>query len=244
MSRLFEELDYRHTPIGMLSLRRRRELRTGEDIYEIKLGDEFLMSSLFTASEIALSRLGLAEAPGSDLDVLVGGLGLGYTARAVLDDDRVRSLLVVDLLDAVIDWHREGILPLGAELTADRRCRLVQGDFFALADSDDGFDPAFPARTFDAILVDIDHSPEELLDRRSAYFYTPAGLAAVAAHLNPGGVFGLWSNNPPDDRFTERLSRVFAGARAEPITFHNPLQDRPSTQSVYLGRTSAIPPPA
>jgi spermidine synthase len=242
MSRLFEELDYRHTPIGMLSLRRRRELRTGEDIYEIKLGDEFLMSSLFTASEIALSRLGLAELTGSGFDVLVGGLGLGYTARAVLEDDRVRSLVVIDLLDAVIDWHREGVLPLGADLTADPRCRLAQGDFFALATSDDGLDPAFPGQRFDAILVDIDHSPKELLDQRSAHFYTPAGLKAVAAYLKPGGVFGLWSNNPPDDGFTKRLSGIFAGARAEPITFHNPLQDRPSTQSVYLGRTAAIPP--
>ena len=60
MSRLFEELDYRATPIGELSLRRRRELSLDVEVYEIKLGDEFLMSSLFTASEIALARLGLS----------------------------------------------------------------------------------------------------------------------------------------------------------------------------------------
>ncbi|MFC5482990.1 hypothetical protein ACFPNZ_08170, partial [Microvirga aerilata] len=60
MSALFEELDYRPTPMGALSLRRRRNLVSGGDIYEIKLGDEFLMSSLFTASEIARAQLGLA----------------------------------------------------------------------------------------------------------------------------------------------------------------------------------------
>ena len=67
MSALFEELDYRPTPIGALSLRRRKELRLGIDVFEIKLGDEFLMSSLFTASEIALARLGLAALDGDNL---------------------------------------------------------------------------------------------------------------------------------------------------------------------------------
>jgi hypothetical protein len=77
MSAAFEELDYRPTPFGAISLRRRRSLTTGDDIFEIKLGDEFLMSSLFTASEIALARLALAGLPGESLDVVVGGLGLG-----------------------------------------------------------------------------------------------------------------------------------------------------------------------
>src|ERR1700736_2887607 len=86
MSLNFEELDYRPTPIGALTLRRRRELSLGIDVYEIKLGDEFLMSSLFTVSEIALARLGLGELSGTSFDVVVGGLGLGYTARTVLED--------------------------------------------------------------------------------------------------------------------------------------------------------------
>ena len=112
MSLYFEELDYRLTPIGALSLRRRRELSLGVDVFEIKLGDQYLMSSLFTASEIALARLGLAELSGPGLDVVVGGLGLGYTAQAVLEHETVKSLLVVEALDAVIDWHETGLLPL------------------------------------------------------------------------------------------------------------------------------------
>jgi len=113
MSKLFEELDYRPTPIGALSLRRRRELSLGVDVFEIKLGDEYLMSSLFTASEIALARLGLAALEGVNLEVIVGGLGLGYTAQAVLEHEAVGSLIVVEMLDAVIDWHQTGLLPLG-----------------------------------------------------------------------------------------------------------------------------------
>ena len=89
-----------------------------------------------------------------------------------------------------------------------------------------GFDPDRPARRFHAILVDIDHSPEFLLDPGNAAFYQPEGLSKVAAHLRPGGVFGLWSNDEPDEAFTARLGGVFAEARAEPVTFHNPLQNR------------------
>lgn len=241
MPKFFEELDYRETPIGGLSLRRRREHRLGVDILEIMLGEEHLMSSLFTASEIALARLGLAALPGDHLDVVVGGLGLGYTAKAVLEDPRVASLTVIDLLQPVIDWHESGLIPLGPELTGDARCRLLQGDFFALAahpanDSEQGFDPDTPARRFDAILVDIDHSPDALLDDRSAGFYRPEGLQALAAHLKPGGIFGLWSDARADEEFTARMAGVFAEAWPEPVTFHNPLQDNEFTQTVYLGR--------
>jgi spermidine synthase len=241
MSRHFEELDYRMTPIGALSLRRRLEPTQGIDVYEIKLGDEFLMSSLFTASEIALARLGLAELSAAGLDVVVGGLGLGYTAQAVLEHEAVASLIVVEALDAVIDWHRQEVLPLGAALTADQRCRFVRGDFFGLATAAAGFDPDVPGRHFHAILVDIDHSPDFLLDPEHAAFYRPEGLRRLAAHLLPGGVFGLWSNDLPDPAFTARLAGAFAAARAEPVTFHNPLQNREFTQTVYLARTAAAP---
>lgn len=238
MSPLFEELDYRVTPIGALSLRRRRDLQLGVDVLEIKLGDEFLMTSYFTASEIALATLGLAACDGVQLEVLVGGLGLGYTAQAVLAEPRLASLTVIEMLEPVIAWHESGLLPLGAELTGDPRCRIMQGDFFALANAASGFDAAVPGRRFDAILVDIDHSPDALLDARSTSFYRPEGLAALARHLKPGGVFGLWSNDKPDPAFTARLAGVFAEAWAEPVSFHNPLQDKPFTQTVYLARSA------
>lgn len=236
MDPLFEELDYCPTPIGPVSLRRRMELTVKQVVYEVKLGDEFLMSSLFTASEEALARLGLAALEGEALDVVVGGLGLGYTARTVLEDARVGTLAVVEYLVPVIAWHRDGLLPLGPELTGDARCRFVQGDFFEMSASAEGFDPQQPGRRFDAILLDIDHSPEALLDERSSSFYRPDGLRALARHLKPGGIFGLWSNDAPDSAFTDRLDAVFSQAWAEPVTFHNPLLGQPFTQSVYLAR--------
>ncbi|SEO78618.1 Spermine/spermidine synthase [Salinihabitans flavidus] len=238
MSRLFEELDYCPTPIGALSLRRRRELKLGVDVYEIMLGQEFLMTSLFTDSEVALARLAIAAHGGEALDFVVGGLGLGYTAKEVLAHDSVSDLVVVDYLAPVIEWHEAGILPMGTELADDPRCRLVQGDFFDMAARPAGFDPDTPGRRFDAILVDIDHSPDALLDERSDSFYQPGGLRSVLRHLKPGGIFGLWSNEKTDARFLIRLEQVFPHAWAEPVTFHNPLTDRPFTQTVYLARAA------
>jgi hypothetical protein len=237
MSLRFEELAWRQTPMGEISLRRRLDPVLNTQVYEVKLGDEFLMSSLFTVAEIELARLGLAELAEDELDVVVGGLGLAYTALAVLDDHRVRSLIVVDALDEVIAWHQRGLLPFATGLTADPRCRLLHGDFFGLTAGPAGYDPDRPAHRVHAVLLDIDHSPRHLLHPRHAEFYTADGLRRLAAHLHPGGVFGLWSNDPPDDAFTAVLREVFATARAEVVTFDNPLQRRTSTNTIYLART-------
>ncbi|MDH6214508.1 spermidine synthase [Streptomyces pseudovenezuelae] len=234
MSARFEEIDWRPTPLGDISLRRRRDPASGADVYEVKLGDEFLMSSLFTAGEIALTRLGLAGLAHTDLDVAVGGLGLGYTAQAALDDSRVRSLIVVEALGEVIEWHQRHLVPLGALLASDPRCRLVQGDFFEAIGDRVGLDPQTPGRRFDAILLDIDHSPRHVLHPRHASLYQPPGLRAVADRLHPDGVFALWSNDPPDEDFVSALKGVFAAPEVHVVDFGNPLQDRTATNTVYV----------
>ena len=233
MSARFEELDWVTTPLGDVSLRRRRDPISGVDIFEVKLGDEFLMSSLFTVAEIELARLALDRVSGPGLTVAVGGLGLGYTAQAVLADARVEELVVVDALEPVIDWHQRGLVPVGPVLTADRRCRLVHGDFFAMADGR-GFDPETADRLFDAVIVDIDHSPRQLLADGSAGFYGVEGTRALARHLRPAGVYALWSNDPPDQDYLEVLHEVFVDVTAQVVSFPNPLQDREATNTVYL----------
>jgi spermidine synthase len=244
MSARFEEIDWRPTAMGDISLRRRRDPASGDDVYEVKLGDEFLMSSLFTAGEIALTRLGLAGLPHTEpqeLDVAVGGLGLGYTAQAALDDPRVRSLTVIDALGEVIEWHQRHLVPLGASLASDPRCRLVQGDFFAMVADSRGLDPQTPGRRFHAILLDVDHSPRHVLHPRHAALYQPAGMRALADRLHPGGVFALWSNDPPDDEFTSVLTEVFAESEAHVVGFDNPLQGGTATNTVYVAREAADP---
>ena len=239
MSARFQELDWRRTTLGELVLRRRWYPGVGRDVYEIKLNDEYLMSSLFTVAEEELGRLAIAEladtSAEASLDVVVGGLGLGCTAQAVLESADVRSLVVLDALSEVIDWHRRGLLPSG--LGSDPRCRLVHGDFFALLRSAEGLDPESPGRRFHAVVVDIDHSPRHLLHPGNADLYEPVGLRRVAERLHPGGVFALWSNDPPDQEFTEVLAGCFAEVRAEVVTFDNPLQEREATNTVYLART-------
>ncbi len=234
MSARFQELDWRQTPLGELTLRRRLDPGSGEEIHEIKLNDEFLMSSMFTVAEVELARLALADMPHKPLDVVVGGLGLGYTAQTVLEHADLASLLVVDALGEVIEWHEQGLIPAGKALAADPRCRLVHGDFFAMLRSGQGFDPAAPGRRFDAVVVDIDHSPRHLLHPSNADLYEVEGLRRLAERLRPGGVFALWSNDPPDDEFVATLAAVFTGVRAEVISFPNHLQGNDSTNTVYL----------
>jgi len=230
----FEELAWAETAIGEISLRRRLEPSLQVDVFEVKLGEEYLMSSLFTVAEIELARLGLAGLTGSDLDVVVGGLGLGYTAQAVLDDRRVRSLLVVEALADVIDWHQRELLPDTAGLAGDPRSRLVHGDFFALTATDGGYDPELPGRRFHAVLLDIDHTPRHLLHPSHAAFYSPAGLRRLAGHLHPGGVFALWSDDPPDPDFQRVLGEVFSTSRTQVVGFANPLTGGESTNTVYV----------
>ena len=236
MSARFEELAWQETPLGAISLRRRLDPKLHVDVYEVKLGEDFLMSSLFTVAEIELARLALAELPGAELDVVVGGLGLGYTARAVLDDDRVRSLLVVEALEEVIGWHHRRLLPDVVNLNTDRRCKFQLGDFFAMTKSATGFDPSTPQRKFDAILLDVDHTPRHVLHPSHADSYGPAGLRRVARHLLPGGVFALWSDDPPDQQFLAALEEVFAVTHAHVVEFPNPITGGASANTVYTAK--------
>ncbi len=234
MTRRIEELDATETPIGVISLRRRYERVVGHDVYEVKIDDEFLMSSLFTLVEQELAHLALAriDTANRDLRVLIGGLGLGYTLRAALQDQRVAHVEVIEAVEAVIDWHRRDLLPDTRGLVTDPRCHLVHGDFFALMASGDT-----PQPSYDVVLLDIDHSPDHLLHPSHGSLYTPDGVAGLAAILAPSGVFGLWSDDPPEPEFTAVLDEVFAECATHVVSFANPLTGGESASTVYVART-------
>lgn len=237
MSARFAELAARRTSLGELVLRRRHDPATDADVYEVKLDDEFLMSSQFTVAEEELARLGLAAAREGRLDVVVGGLGLGYTARAALEDPRVGTLTVVETLEDVIDWHRRGLLPEVAGLADDERVQLRRADFFSLVR--DGRGLAEPDGAVDVVLVDIDHSPRHLLDDAHADLYTPEGLASLGAQLRSDGVFALWSDDPPDAEFEHDLRRVFEQVDTHTVTFANPFTGGESANTVYVATSPA-----
>lgn len=229
MGRLIEELDYRATAMGPLILRRRWVAAIDADVIEVILGEEHLMSSLFTVGETELAVRGLAAARGGPLRVLVGGLGLGYTARAALADTRVTSVDVVDALAPVIEWHEAGLVPLGESLGQEPRCHLRLGDFFGWFDT-----PRAPEDRYDVVLLDIDHSPRALLHPEHVRFYAEPGLRSLREGIAAGGVFAMWSDEGPDAAFIALLEAVFDEVRAEVVAFDNPLTGSASTCTIYV----------
>lgn len=246
--RAIEELDYGMTPLGELILRRREVLSLGRiEVFEVKLNGQFLMSSLVNNAEIALANLALPLLTGVECDVLVGGLGLGYTAKAALDSPGVRSVTVIEYLARVIGWHHRGLVPLAGQLTGDARCSLIQGDFFAAIDppatghvqerpGDDATPAPFNSNRFHAILLDIDHSPQCLLQPSHAAFYTPSGLRRLTDRLHPGGVFALWSADPPQRAFMDGLESAFSSVQVHESEFYNPLLNEDDVNYIFVAR--------
>ena len=238
MSDFYEELDYKETTLGALTLRRRREpIAENAIVFEVKLNDEFLMSSLFTEGETALASIALDLLNRSEIDLIIGGLGLGFTTAAALEHISVRTVVVIEVLDAVIEWHRQGLVPLGQRISSDPRCQLFQGDFFKLAFSSSSgkSEPALKGRQFDAILLDIDHSPSHFLSSENRHFYSVAGIQLMANMLRANGVFAMWSNDPPEKEFSSILEEVFHTSHAEIVEFPNPYSGNSSTCTIYIG---------
>ncbi|RIL07170.1 MAG: spermidine synthase [Proteobacteria bacterium] len=205
------------TPLGLVCLRRRAAAGApGAFATELTIDHQFLMSSVNTDSERALAEHALALHGGDALGVLVGGLGLGYTAQAVLASPRVARLEVVELLAPVIGWLERGMLPLSDALRGDARLRVVQGDVYARLAAP----PASPDELRDLVLIDVDHSPDERLGAGHASFYAEAGLVAARRHLAPGGVLGVWSY-AESSAFADALRRVFAEVHVVPVPFEN-----------------------
>lgn len=239
MNPWMEELDYQKTPMGELILQRRRVAALdGAEAYEVRLGGAYLMSSLFHAAEVELADRCLGLLGQGDWEVVVGGLGLGYTAAATLKFPQMKRLIVVEALQPVITWHQKGLVPNGRALSDDPRCVYRHADFFALA-RENGFDPDLEDRRFDAILLDIDHTPNQLLSSAHADFYSEAGQRRLKRFLKPGGVFGLWSNEPPEEAFLRIMTRVFGQAEGQLIRFDNPIQNITCSNGIYIARTVA-----
>jgi len=230
VAKSLEILAYEETPLGVLCLRRRELVSSpGTMVTEITLNHEFLMSSYLTDSERALSDIAVQMHGGNQLDVLVGGLGLGYTARQALSWKEVCSVEVVEFLPQVIAWLGEGLVPLSAELNDDSRLTIVNGDVYARLSG-------APTNKFDLILIDVDHSPDDRLDTGPGFFYTRQGLELAREHLNPGGVLGVWSY-AGSSPFADALKDVFGEVRVEPVTALNTLIDEEQTDWLFFVRT-------
>lgn len=213
-----ELLGHADTPIGTIYLGRRQIRDRPDWVYEIQISGNLLMSSLNNISERQLSTSALSLQEGdAPLRVLVGGLGLGYTAQAALEGPRVTSLRVVEKMDFVIGWMNRGLLPLSEEFAADDRLEIVQGDIY-----EDLLGPA--SERYDLILVDVDHAPDYQLAEGLGLFYTVEGQRQVACHLSPGGVLGVWSAWD-SNAFADVLEQTYPRSYREDVRWDDQEED-------------------
>ena len=206
-------LEHANTDIGTIYLGRRPKGDSSGWTYEIEIDGLLLMSNSNPVSERQLSMSALALHDGDGLRVLVGGLGLGHTAEAVLESSRVASVRVVEKMDFVIDWMNNGLLPLSSEFAAEGRLQIVKGDIYEHL-----LGPA--SEQYDLILVDVDHSPSDRLSEASEPFYTEQGQRRVSRHLSPGGKLAVWSANG-NDEFLSVLAKVYPDAHCEDVKWED-----------------------
>jgi spermidine synthase len=169
--------------------------------YLIHVDGQILMSSRMHASEDALAVLGCRAAETLPAPrVLVGGLGMGFTLRAALDRlPAAATVVVAELVPAVVEWNRGPLGPLAGYPLDDPRVRLEIGDVAETLRQN--------PRGFDAVLIDVDNGSEALTIRANAGLYDDRGIALLAAALAPGGILAVWSAD--DDRRFERRLRAW-----------------------------------
>ena len=171
--------------------------RHGDD-WVVRVDQRVLMSNRVHQSEISLAEraIALADEP---RHVLVGGLGLGYTLRATLDELPDDALVTVaELVPELVDWNRKHLHHLNDRALDDPRCEVVVGDVFDLISR--------KRRTFDVILLDVDNGPRALSQAKNQRLYSDAGTRACWNALTPGGVLGVWSASP-NAKYAARLQR-------------------------------------
>ncbi len=228
-----EILAYEITPLGPLCLRRRELLsQPGVVVTEVTLNHEFLMSSYNTDSERIIAERSAKIHGGESLKTLVGGLGLGYTAYELACNPRIDSVEVVEYLPQVVQWLRDGLVPLSAQFQASNsveaaKLQIFQGDIYERL-----MEP--PTRLHDLIVIDVDHSPGDQLGEEDHQFYTMHGLSQAKKHLRDGGVLAVWSYAESSE-FSNALESVFRHVKVESVTTFNDLVGHEQTDWLFFG---------
>ena len=169
----------------------------------MKVGGVPLMSTSAAASEQMMADLACGSLP-ARARVLIGGLGFGFTLRRVLElCPADGSVEVAELLQVVVDWNRDFLGEINGHLLDDPRVEVRVRDVSELLDR------AGEGR-YDAILLDVDNSPDPLVQQGNAGLYDRGGIGRVRAALSPGGCVVYWSANE-DAAFARELGRVFGG---------------------------------
>ncbi|WP_369138564.1 spermidine synthase [Modestobacter versicolor] len=202
-------------------------LRRRGAVTELVVDGVFAMDDVDTSTERALATEALARCTGDRLRVLVGGLGLGWTAATALADPRVAAVDVAELQAPLVGWARRGLLP-ALPLDDPRLALHVTDVAEALV--------AAPGR-YDAVLLDVDNGPGFLVHGSNARLYAAAGLATALAALRPGGVLAIWSSDPVPE-LAARLRALPHTAGVEHLVLPVERDRRRFDYAVVLARTA------
>ena len=221
----YTELARAESQRGELVLRERRPDEGGAPVLELRANGVFVMDSAETTSEVAMATAAL-ELVTEPRDVLVAGLGLGFTLQAVLTDPRVERCSVVEIEQAIVDWMRDGTIPHGQTILADERANVVVADIAAaLAEAREA--------SYDLLLLDVDNGPGYLVHDGNAALYEKPFLGLTRRVLRPGGALAIWSaaEAPGLER---TLKEVYD--EVEPLSYAVDLQGREETYWLYVSR--------
>lgn len=218
----------RHTTFeGEIQLQR-RPLPDGSPAFEIISNGVFLMASYNQTSERALASTTLkAMNPGlfSELRVLIGGLGMGFTLLEILAH-KVSSVDVVEISPHIIDWNRTHLVSLNDNVLADPRVRLIQDDLHTVLST------SSPA-SYSAILLNVDNGPSWLVHENNARLYTVDALKRWSSMLMPGGALAVWSAQR-EPEFLQRMMTIFGYAGEVVIVAPN-VKNEPTEYFIYYG---------
>jgi spermidine synthase len=224
----YDEVARAESPRGEVVLRR-RNVNGGPAVLELRVNGVFVMDTRETATERALASRALASVA-DPRTVLVGGLGLGFTAHELLADPRVERVDVVELEEAVIGWMRDGTVPHGPAVLADRRINVVHADVATVVEE------AGPS-TYDLVLMDVDNGPGYLVHEHNEALYRRGFLLAARRALQPGGALVVWTADPAP-ALADALGEVFGDC--EQVSHPVRLQGRDEEYHLYLARVPSL----
>jgi spermidine synthase len=212
---------------GEVVLRQRRDADEPDAAgsVELRVNGVFVMDTVETSTERALATAALHQVD-DPRHVLVGGLGLGFTAHEVLADPRVERVAVVELEDSLVEWMRDGTVPHGPSYLADERLHVVVADIrSAVAEA--------AAESYDLVLLDVDNGPGQLVHQANAEVYEAAFLGSVADLLRPGGALVVWAAARSEE-LAAVLGSVFGSVTQ--VAHEVDLQGRAEQYFLYIAR--------
>lgn len=201
--------------------------RRGQEFF-LRVNGQALMGTNAPESERMLAKLGCEGLRGKrGVRVLIGGLGFGFTLRAVLELLGEDGLVeVAELLPEVVAWNREHLAEVNGLLVDEPRVRVVLGDVYELMLKGE-------AERYDAILLDVDNGPVAMVQEGNGRMYQADGLAMIGRVLKPGGCVAFWSASG-DPAFVRRLAKAGFAVQVEAVKAY--AQAKRKVHTIFLGR--------